>query len=55
MEDLITELGFKKWNFKVLAPMYDGGDSSQLGIDCEEIIPWDPTPVTDSYKEKRNR
>ena len=50
MEDLITELGFKKWNFKVLAPMYDGGDSSQLGIDCEEIIPWDPTPVTDSYK-----
>lgn len=54
MEDLITELGFKKWNFKVLAPMYDGGDSSQLGIDCEEIIPWDPTPVTDSYRAKKD-
>ena len=50
MEDLITQLAFEKWPYKVLAPVYKGGDVSQLGIDSEQIIPWDPTPVTDSYK-----
>jgi len=50
MEDLITQLAFEQWPYRVLAPVYKGGDVSQLGIDSAEIIPWDPTPVTDSYK-----
>ena len=49
MEELVTGMAFDKWPYTVIAPVYDGGDLNQLGITCEKMINWDPSPVTDSY------
>jgi len=50
IEDLIDTFAFKEWPHDLLIPAYDGGNYETLGLKARNILNWDPTPYTDSYK-----
>jgi len=52
IEDLVDTFAFEKWPHKLLVPAYDGGNYDELGLKANEIVNWDPSAYTDSYKKK---
>ena len=51
IEDLVDTFAFEKWPHKLLVPAYDGGNFEELGMRANEIVNWDPTPYTNSFKD----
>jgi len=52
IEDLVDHFAFKEWPHDLLVPAYDGGRYEALGLKARNILNWDPSPYTDSYKSE---